>query len=156
MWRVQVQVSTEVLAYAWFKVITKALLNASSNALEDCGNCCGFLLQLNAEFVYRVSCGLNWPWSFCVFRALQEADVILLLAARLNWMLHFGKPPRFNQNVKIIQVIELSVVCSIIKMIVVSTLHGSLLGQVLFMHTCPKVRFICMTRELHKINVKNK
>lgn len=37
-------------------------------------------------------------------RALQEADVILLLAARLNWMLHFGKPPRFNPNVKIIQV----------------------------------------------------
>lgn len=37
-------------------------------------------------------------------RALKEADVILLLAARLNWMLHFGKPPRFNPNVKIIQV----------------------------------------------------
>ncbi|BFY97007.1 hypothetical protein BsWGS_00047 [Bradybaena similaris] len=37
-------------------------------------------------------------------RALQEADVILLLGARLNWMLHFGAPPRFNPNVKIIQV----------------------------------------------------
>ncbi|KAF6207624.1 hypothetical protein GE061_016071 [Apolygus lucorum] len=36
--------------------------------------------------------------------ALQEADVILLLGARLNWMLHFGRPPRFNKNVFIIQV----------------------------------------------------
>ena len=37
-------------------------------------------------------------------RALQEADVILLLGARLNWILHFGLPPRFNSAVKIIQV----------------------------------------------------
>ncbi|KFB47839.1 hypothetical protein ZHAS_00015885 [Anopheles sinensis] len=36
--------------------------------------------------------------------ALQKADVILLLGARLNWILHFGRPPRFNPNVKIIQV----------------------------------------------------
>ena len=35
--------------------------------------------------------------------ALREADVILLLGARLNWMLHFGKPPRFKDDVKIIQ-----------------------------------------------------
>jgi 2-hydroxyacyl-CoA lyase 1 len=38
------------------------------------------------------------------FRALREADVILLVGARLNWILHFGKPPRFDANVKIIQV----------------------------------------------------
>ncbi|XP_041843434.1 2-hydroxyacyl-CoA lyase 1 [Melanotaenia boesemani] len=37
-------------------------------------------------------------------RALLQADVILLLGARLNWMLHFGLPPRFNPDVKIIQV----------------------------------------------------
>lgn len=37
-------------------------------------------------------------------KALQEADVILLLGARLNWMLHFGRPPRFSPGVKIIQV----------------------------------------------------
>ncbi|XP_076460393.1 2-hydroxyacyl-CoA lyase 1-like [Babylonia areolata] len=37
-------------------------------------------------------------------RVLQEADVVLLLGARLNWMLHFGAPPRFNPNVKVIQV----------------------------------------------------
>uniref|UniRef100_A0AAX7UW95 2-hydroxyacyl-CoA lyase n=1 Tax=Astatotilapia calliptera TaxID=8154 RepID=A0AAX7UW95_ASTCA len=37
-------------------------------------------------------------------RALLQADVILLFGARLNWMLHFGLSPRFNPNVKIIQV----------------------------------------------------
>ncbi|XP_069682859.1 2-hydroxyacyl-CoA lyase 1-like [Periplaneta americana] len=36
--------------------------------------------------------------------ALQHADVILLLGARLNWILHFGRPPRFDPNVKFIQV----------------------------------------------------
>lgn len=36
--------------------------------------------------------------------ALQKADTILLLGARLNWILHFGKPPRFDANVKVIQV----------------------------------------------------
>ncbi|XP_050469402.1 2-hydroxyacyl-CoA lyase 1 isoform X1 [Bombus huntii] len=36
--------------------------------------------------------------------ALQQSDVILLLGARLNWMLHFGKPPRFQPDVKMIQV----------------------------------------------------
>jgi hypothetical protein len=33
---------------------------------------------------------------------LQNADVIFLCCARLNWMLHFGAPPRFNKNFKII------------------------------------------------------
>ncbi|CAB4023634.1 2-hydroxyacyl- lyase 1, partial [Paramuricea clavata] len=37
-------------------------------------------------------------------RALLKADVILLLGARLNWILHFGLPPRFNPQVKLIQV----------------------------------------------------
>uniref|UniRef100_A0A8C2XI18 2-hydroxyacyl-CoA lyase 1 n=1 Tax=Cyclopterus lumpus TaxID=8103 RepID=A0A8C2XI18_CYCLU len=37
-------------------------------------------------------------------RALLQADVVLLFGARLNWILHFGLPPRFNPNVKIIQV----------------------------------------------------
>ncbi|KFQ13554.1 2-hydroxyacyl-CoA lyase 1, partial [Leptosomus discolor] len=36
--------------------------------------------------------------------ALQHADVIILLGARLNWILHFGLPPRFRQDVKVIQV----------------------------------------------------
>ena len=36
--------------------------------------------------------------------ALQNADAVLLLGARLNWILHFGLPPRFNSDVKILQV----------------------------------------------------
>jgi 2-hydroxyacyl-CoA lyase 1 len=35
--------------------------------------------------------------------ALQQADVVFLMGARLNWILHFGAPPRFNPNVRIIQ-----------------------------------------------------
>ncbi len=34
---------------------------------------------------------------------LKNADVIFLCCARLNWILHFGAPPRFDPNVKIIQ-----------------------------------------------------
>uniref|UniRef100_A0A8C9QWS9 2-hydroxyacyl-CoA lyase n=1 Tax=Scleropages formosus TaxID=113540 RepID=A0A8C9QWS9_SCLFO len=37
-------------------------------------------------------------------RALLQADVVVLLGARLNWILHFGLPPRFNPQVKVIQV----------------------------------------------------
>lgn len=37
-------------------------------------------------------------------RALLQADVVLLLGARLNWILHFGKPPRYNEDTKFIQV----------------------------------------------------
>ncbi|KAF4799253.1 2-hydroxyacyl-CoA lyase 1 [Turdus rufiventris] len=36
--------------------------------------------------------------------ALQHADVIILLGARLNWILHFGLPPRYRQDVKVIQI----------------------------------------------------
>ncbi len=36
--------------------------------------------------------------------ALQQADAILLLGARLNWILHFGQAPRFNPDVKMLQV----------------------------------------------------
>ncbi len=35
--------------------------------------------------------------------ALQEADVIFLMGARFNWIFHFGLPPRFSKNVKVIQ-----------------------------------------------------
>jgi 2-hydroxyacyl-CoA lyase 1 len=34
---------------------------------------------------------------------LQNADVVFLVGARLNWMLHFGLPPRFNKDVRVIQ-----------------------------------------------------
>lgn len=35
--------------------------------------------------------------------ALQNADVILLIGARLNWIMHFGQPPRFDPKVRVIQ-----------------------------------------------------
>ena len=35
--------------------------------------------------------------------ALQNADVVFLMGARLNWMMHFGLPPRFNDKVRVIQ-----------------------------------------------------
>ncbi len=35
--------------------------------------------------------------------ALREADLVLLLGARLNWIMHFGQPPRFHKDVRVIQ-----------------------------------------------------
>lgn len=35
--------------------------------------------------------------------ALQNADLVFLLGARLNWILHYGLPPRYNENVRMIQ-----------------------------------------------------
>jgi 2-hydroxyacyl-CoA lyase 1 len=35
--------------------------------------------------------------------ALQQADVVFLMGARFNWILHFGLPPRYAPNVKVIQ-----------------------------------------------------
>ena len=32
--------------------------------------------------------------------ALQNADVVFLMGARFNWIMHFGLPPRFNKNVQ--------------------------------------------------------
>ena len=42
---------------------------------------------------------------FVFTRALSQADLIFLFGARLNWILHFGKPPRFKADVKIVQVL---------------------------------------------------
>lgn len=36
--------------------------------------------------------------------ALRNADVVLVLGARLNWILHFGESPKWSPNAKIIQV----------------------------------------------------
>lgn len=36
--------------------------------------------------------------------ALKHADVVLVLGARLNWILHFGEPPKWSPKAKIIQV----------------------------------------------------
>lgn len=35
--------------------------------------------------------------------ALREADLIFLMGARLNWIMHFGLPPRFAKDVRVIQ-----------------------------------------------------
>ncbi len=34
---------------------------------------------------------------------LQNADMVLLMGARMNWMLHFGLPPRLKKGVRVIQ-----------------------------------------------------
>lgn len=36
--------------------------------------------------------------------ALKNADVILIIGARLNYVLAYGRPPRFNEKAKVIQV----------------------------------------------------
>lgn len=69
----------------------------------------------------RITCNLENPVKFInnssssnsliyLCRALLHADVIILLGARLNWILHFGLPPRFRQDVKVIQVRRKTVV----------------------------------------------
>ena len=35
--------------------------------------------------------------------ALQNADLVVLLGARFNWILHFGLPPRFRPDIRVIQ-----------------------------------------------------
>lgn len=37
-------------------------------------------------------------------KALKEADVVLLIGARLNWILHYGNTPRWSSNVRFIQI----------------------------------------------------
>ncbi len=36
--------------------------------------------------------------------ALKEADAVLILGARLNWILHFGSPPKWNPQASFIQI----------------------------------------------------
>lgn len=47
----------------------------------------------------------NHPLSVGAARshALREADVVFLMGARLNWIMHFGLPPRFSERVRVIQ-----------------------------------------------------
>lgn len=35
--------------------------------------------------------------------ALQNADVVVLLGARLNWILHFGLAPRYREDLRVVQ-----------------------------------------------------
>jgi 2-hydroxyacyl-CoA lyase 1 len=36
--------------------------------------------------------------------ALKDADVVLLLGARLNWIFHYGEPPKWNPKARFVQV----------------------------------------------------
>ena len=36
--------------------------------------------------------------------ALKNADLIVLAGARFNWIFHFGAPPRYAENVKVVQI----------------------------------------------------
>lgn len=46
------------------------------------------------------------PYNYSAARstAFKEADVVLVLGAKLNWILSFGLPPKWNAGAKIIQV----------------------------------------------------
>jgi len=35
--------------------------------------------------------------------ALQNADVVFLMGARFNWIFHFGQPPRYKKDLRVIQ-----------------------------------------------------
>ena len=96
-----------------------ALLRGASRPLVIVGKGCGwsraevqvrsFVEQLNIPFLATpMGKGVvadDHALSVAAARsaALAGADVVLLLGARLNWILHFGLAPRFSENVKIIQ-----------------------------------------------------
>ncbi|WPH02724.1 Hypothetical protein R9X50_00559200 [Acrodontium crateriforme] len=46
------------------------------------------------------------PYNFSAARstAMKQTDIVLVLGARLNWILSFGLPPKWSPTVKIIQV----------------------------------------------------
>ena len=35
--------------------------------------------------------------------ALQNADLVFTIGARLNWIMHFGLPPRFREDLRVVQ-----------------------------------------------------
>lgn len=46
------------------------------------------------------------PLCFAAARsyALHNADLVVLVGARFDWVFHFGEPPRFAPDVKVIQI----------------------------------------------------
>lgn len=40
----------------------------------------------------------------CRTYALQNTDLVFLVGARLNWIMHFGLPPRFTEGLRLIQI----------------------------------------------------
>lgn len=76
---------------------------------DDHPNCVAAARSRCAYVSNDLSKIISFGWTgmmpvFLFSRALLQADVIVLLGARLNWILHFGFPPRFSPHVKIIQV----------------------------------------------------
>jgi 2-hydroxyacyl-CoA lyase 1 len=35
--------------------------------------------------------------------AIQNADLVFLIGARLNWIMHYGEPPRFAEHLRVVQ-----------------------------------------------------
>jgi 2-hydroxyacyl-CoA lyase 1 len=40
----------------------------------------------------------------CRTFAIQNADLVLMIGARFNWLFHFGRPPRFAADLRVIQI----------------------------------------------------
>src|SRR5437773_1640810 len=55
------------------------------------------------DHVHRIPFYVEMAVGAARSHALQNADVVFLMGARLNWIMHFGLPPRFNKDVRIIQ-----------------------------------------------------
>ena len=110
------------LTFADSKAILKALtiLSNAKNPLVICGKGAAYADASN-ELRHFVE-STNIPFlptpmgkgvisddhSLCMSSArsfaLKNADVILLVGARLNWILHYGRPPRYRRDVKFIHV----------------------------------------------------
>ena len=71
---------------------------------QDHGTFLSQKLEPHFRHIIVLICLLLLTMVILCFRALQQADLVVLLGARLNWILHFGKPPRYADNVKIIQI----------------------------------------------------
>mmetsp|Transcript_88016 Transcript_88016/g.249440 ORF Transcript_88016/g.249440 Transcript_88016/m.249440 type:complete len:569 (-) Transcript_88016:101-1807(-) len=80
---------------------------AYANAAEECR---AFIDQTNLPFLTTpMGKGVipdTHPNNVIAARtlALKSCDVVLLVGARLNWILHFGLPPRWAKDVKVIQI----------------------------------------------------
>src|SRR5436305_13328764 len=40
----------------------------------------------------------------CRTYAIGNADLVLMVGARFNWIFHFGRPPRFAPDLRVIQI----------------------------------------------------
>ena len=76
---------------------------------------------------------------------LQGADTVLLLGARLNWMLHFGQTPRWSHNVTFIQVMSSMIMITMTSMIMItmtSMIMITMTGMMMIRLTCVQRRWV--------------